>query len=216
MPLSHDEMVHLKGSLYAKMPGDHWQKLANLRALLAYQLTRPGKSLLFMGTELAEPDEWNHDRSLDWHLLEHGDRAAFMSYVARLGHLYQELAPLWQWDGEPHGFEWIDVSDQNNSVLSYVRRAANGHAIVVLNLTPTPHDRYRIGVLENGEYAVALSSDDARWGGSGYRETPAVTAHDIPYHGRRFSVELTLPPLSAMLLVPSRMTSSTTLTASRD
>jgi 1,4-alpha-glucan branching enzyme len=221
MPLSHDEMVHLKGSLYAKMPGDHWQKLANLRVLLAYQVTRPGKSLLFMGSELAEPDEWNHDRSLDWHLLEQPDRAAFMEYVARLGHLYQQLPPFWQGDCEPRGFEWIDVSDRNNSVLSYMRRASDGggHVIVVLNLTPTPHERYRIGVLENGEYTVALSSDDARWGGSGYRPTATVTAADVPYHGRRFSVEMALPPLSALVLVPTRMmpppsTTSTTSTRS--
>jgi 1,4-alpha-glucan branching enzyme len=202
MPLSHDEMVHLKGSLYEKMPGDRWQKLANLRALLAYQVTRPGKTLLFMGTELAVPKEWNHDMSLDWHLLEEPDRAAFMEYMARLGHLYQESRPMWAGDGDSHGFEWIDVSDKENSVLSYMRREGNAHVVVVLNLTPKPHPEYRIGVPERGEYTVALSSDDTQWGGSGYSPVTAVTPDDVPYHGRRYSVSLTLPPLSAMVLVP--------------
>jgi 1,4-alpha-glucan branching enzyme len=205
MPLSHDEMVHLKGSLYEKMPGDRWQRLANLRTLLAYQITRPGKSLLFMGTELAAPNEWNHDQSVDWHLLEQPDRAAFMEYVARLGTLYQQLPALWRGDPDPRGFEWIDVSDRESSVLSYLRRTGDAHAVVVLNLTPRPHDRYRVGVPDPGEYAIVLSSDDVRWGGSGYGARAQVHADDIPFHGRRHSVELALPPLSATLLVPARL-----------
>ncbi len=210
MPLSHDEMVHLKGSLYQKMPGDRWQKLANLRALFAYMLTRPGKSLLFMGSELAVPNEWNHDQSLDWHLGNEADRAAFKDYMARLGALYQELPPLWQLDSETRGFEWIDASDKTNSVLSYLRRSNDGHAVVVLNLTPTPHARYRIGVPDAGEYARLLSSDDTQWGGSGYGGSPAVIhADDIPYHGRRYSIELALPPLSATLLVPATQAPTT-------
>lgn len=202
MPLSHDEMVHLKGSMYEKMPGDRWQKLANLRALLTYQITRPGKSLLFMGTEIAEPKEWNHDMSLDWHLLGEPDRAAFMEFVARLGHLYQETRAMWACDGEPRGFEWIDVSDRQNSVLSYMRRDGDAHVIVVLNLTPNPHPDYRIGVPEQGQYRVLLSSDDRQWGGSGYAPTSEVMPDDIPYHGRRYSIHLALPPLSAVILAP--------------
>ena len=203
MPLSHDEMVHLKGSLYGKMPGDHWGKLANLRALFAYQVTRPGKSLLFMGSELASPGEWNHDQSLDWHLLEDPSRAAFMEYVARLGALYQETPALWRSDDDPQGFEWVDVNDRANSVLSYLRRTDDAHALVVLNLTPTAHPRYRIGVPDSGDYVLALSTDDTRWGGSGYAAFERVTADDVPYHGRRHSVELALPPLSALVLVPA-------------
>ncbi|HEX6598271.1 MAG TPA: 1,4-alpha-glucan branching protein GlgB [Gemmatimonadaceae bacterium] len=210
MPLSHDEMVHLKGSLYGKMPGDHWQKLANLRALLAYQVARPGKSLLFMGSELAPPDEWNHDQSLPWHLLEDPSRAAFMAYVARLGELYKRLPPLWGEDPEPEGFEWIDIADRANSVFSYLRRSGDDHAVVVMNLTPVPHDHYRIGVPEWGEYLVALSSDDQRWGGSGYGAAERVRVDDVPWHGRRYSVELTLPPLGVMVLVPSRLASAVT------
>jgi 1,4-alpha-glucan branching enzyme len=205
MPLSHDEMVHLKGSLYGKMPRDHWQKLANLRALLAYQVTRPGKSLLFMGTELAVPDEWNHDQSLPWHLLDDPSRAAFMAFIARLGALYRQLPPLWRDDPQPEGFEWIDIADRANSVLSYLRRSGDDHAIVVLNLTPVPHERYRIGVPEWGEYLFALNSDDQRWAGSGLGACERVRVDDVPWHGRRYSVEITLPPLSALVLVPSRL-----------
>ncbi|HEX5970464.1 MAG TPA: 1,4-alpha-glucan branching protein GlgB [Gemmatimonadaceae bacterium] len=216
MPLSHDEMVHLKGSLYGKMPGDHWQKLANLRALLAYQVTRPGKSLLFMGSELAPPDEWNHDLSLPWHLLEDPARAAFMAYVARLGELYKRFSPFWAEDPEPEGFEWIDIADRANSVFSYLRRSGDDHAVVVLNLTPVPHDHYRIGVPEWGEYLVALSSDDPRWGGSGYGATERVRVDDVPWHGRRYSVELTLPPLGVLVLVPSRLAGAVTPAGSHD
>jgi 1,4-alpha-glucan branching enzyme len=205
MPLSHDEMVHLKGSLYEKMPGDPWQKLANLRALLAYQVTRPGKSLLFMGTELAVPAEWNHEQSLDWHLLHEPPRAAFMAFVARLGELYQHLSPLWGEDPEPEGFEWIDVSDRASSVLSYLRRSGDDHAVIVLNLTPVPHERYRVGVPEWGEYLFALDTDAKRWGGSGFGAQERVRVDDVPYHGRRYSVEIALPPLSALVLVPSRL-----------
>jgi 1,4-alpha-glucan branching enzyme len=204
MPLSHDEMVHLKGSLYEKMPGDPWQKLANMRALLAYQMTRPGKSLLFMGTELAAPSEWNHDESLDWDLLRQPERAAFMAYVRRLGQVYKEHAPLWKSDGDSHGFEWIDVSDHAHSVLSYLRWSGEEHVVVILNLTPTPHPGYRIGVPELAEYARLLSTDDPAWGGSGFGEIARLPAHDIPWHGRRYSVELDLPPLSAVVLAPAR------------
>ena len=204
MPLSHDEMVHLKGSLYEKMPGDHWQKLATMRALLAYQVTRPGKSLLFMGTEMAEPSEWNHDQSLNWHLLQQPDRAAFMAYVARLGEVYREHPPLWKSDSDPQGFEWIDASDRDNSVLSYLRWTGESHAVVILNLTPVPHPGYRIGVPEMTEYVRVLSSDDTAWGGSGFGEFSRLPAHDIPYHGRRYSIELDLAPMAAIVLVPGR------------
>jgi 1,4-alpha-glucan branching enzyme len=203
MPLSHDEMVHLKGSLYGKMPGDHWQKLANLRTLLTYQVTRPGKSLVFMGTELAEPNEWNHDQSLNWHLREQPERAAFEAFVARLGEVYRAHPALWRDDPQPHGFEWIDVSDREHSVLSYLRWASDEHVVVVLNLTPQPHPGYRIGVPEMAVYERALTTDDPAWGGSGFGERSPLPAHDIPYHGRRYSIELDLPPLSAVVLIPN-------------
>ena len=203
MPLSHDEMVHLKGSLYEKMPGDHWQKLANLRTLFAYMVTRPGKSLLFMGSEIAEPCEWNHDQSLDWHLAAEPDRAAFMRFMERLGKVYAATSAFWQLDPDPRGFEWIDVNDRANSVLSFIRRSNDGHAVIVLNLPPTPHGAYRIGVPEDGEYTCLLSTDAREWGGSGYGEFAVVQANDIPYHGRRYSIEVALPPLSAVVLAPT-------------
>ena len=204
MPLSHDEMVHLKGSLYGKMSGDHWQKLANLRSLLTYQVTRPGKSLMFMGCELAQPTEWNHDQSLPWHLAEQPDHGGFQRFVAALGALYHKYSEFWELDSETRGFEWVDVSDRTNSVLSYLRRSHEGVALVVMNLTPAPHDEYRIGVPDFCTHHVALSSDDAQWGGSGYGAVTSVQADDIPYHGRRYSIQLTLPPLSAMVLIPER------------
>jgi 1,4-alpha-glucan branching enzyme len=200
MPLSHDEVVHLKGSLYSKMPGDHWQKLANLRLLLAYMLTRPGKKLLFMGTELATPNEWDHDRSLDWHLLENPDQAAFTSYVARLGHVYREHASLWREDPSWEGFCWVDVADRDNSVISYVRRAGDRHVVVVLNLTPVPRESYRVGVPDSGAYVKLISSDDAEWGGSGFGAFDSIQTEPSAFHGYPQSVALTLPPLGAVLI----------------
>ena len=202
MPLSHDEVVHLKGSMLSKMPGDEWQKFANLRLLLAYMFTRPGKKLLFMGTELASWNEWNHDASLDWHLRDDPNRAAFGRFVTKLGALYKGTAALWREDSSWEGFSWIDVSDKENSVISYVRRAGGSHAIVALNLTPVPRERYRIGVPGSGMYDRVLSSDDQEWGGSGYAAFQTVRADGSPFHGYAQSIEITLPPLSAIVLTP--------------
>ncbi|HEY7234911.1 MAG TPA: 1,4-alpha-glucan branching protein GlgB [Gemmatimonadaceae bacterium] len=202
MPLSHDEVVHLKGSLYSKMPGDHWQKMANLRLLLAYMLTRPGKKLLFMGTELATPNEWDHESSLDWHLLQQPDRAAFNEYVARLGRLYRERSALWREDPSWEGFCWVDVADRANSVISYVRRDGDRHVVIVLNLTPVPRESYRVGVPESGTYVKLLSSDDREWGGSGYGAFEQITTEPSAFHGYQQSVALTLPPLGAVLIAP--------------
>jgi len=202
MPLSHDEVVHLKKSLLSKMPGDPWQQLANLRLLLAYQYTRPGKKLLFMGTELAPWNEWSHDESLDWHLAEMPERAAFLRYMAELGRLYNAHPPLWRRDHDYDGFAWLDVADQENSVLSYVRRDAGEHLVVVLNMTPVPREHYRIGVPEEGTYALVLTTDDARYGGSGYATAERVETEAVPFHGYPQSVRLTLPPLGAVVLGP--------------
>jgi 1,4-alpha-glucan branching enzyme len=203
MPLSHDEVVHLKGSLLQKMPGDEWQKLANLRLLLTYMFTRPGKKLLFMGTELAPWAEWNHDTSLDWHLLDDPNRGAFSRFVTRLAHLYKEEASLWREDQSWNGFSWIDVADRDNSVISYVRRTEGSHVVVVLNLTPVPREHYRIGLPTDGWYEVLLTTDDAEWGGSGYAAANGVESHASAFHGFSYSAELTLPPLGALVLAPS-------------
>jgi 1,4-alpha-glucan branching enzyme len=203
MPLSHDEVVHLKGSLLQKMPGDEWQKLANLRALLGYMFTRPGKKLLFMGTELAPWSEWNHDASLDWHLRDDPNRAALMAFVSRLAELYRHEPAFWREDHSWEGFNWIDVSDRESSVLSYVRRSGKSHVIVVLNLTPVPRDHYRLGVPGAGYYERLLSSDDLEWGGSGFGAFAGVASEGVSFHGYDNSIEITLPPLSVMVLAPT-------------
>jgi 1,4-alpha-glucan branching enzyme len=207
MPLSHDEVVHLKGSLLRKMPGDAWQRFANLRALLAYQFTRPGKKLVFMGTELAPWGEWNHDAGLPWETADEPMRAGFLAFVRDLGALYNRHPAFWRHDHDPLGFQWIDVGDRDQSIVSYVRRDGDDHALVVLNLTPVPRERYRVGAPAGCGYAVALSSDDPRYGGSGYGGVAAGTRFEcgpVPFHGHAHSVELTLPPLGALVLVPDR------------
>ncbi|RYF09331.1 MAG: 1,4-alpha-glucan branching protein GlgB, partial [Deltaproteobacteria bacterium] len=169
MPLSHDEVVHGKGSLVHKMPGDAWQKFANLRALYAYQFTRPGKKLLFMGSEIAIEQEWDHDHSIPWHQGHDPLRRGLRTFVAALGKLYLQSPPLWQKDPDGDGFFWIDHHDHQQSVLVYGRRGEHGHLIVALNLTPVPRLNYRIGVPHPGAYRLCLSSDDTLYGGSGVR-----------------------------------------------
>jgi 1,4-alpha-glucan branching enzyme len=202
MPLSHDEVVHLKGSIFQKMPGDEWQKFANLRLLLSYMFTRPGKKLLFMGTEFGTWAEWNHDASLDWHLLDEPPRAALCRYLTRLAGLYKANPVFWRDDPTWDGFSWIDVADRENSVVSYARRSGNSHAIVMLNLTPVPRENYRVGVPANRRYRKLLSSDDLEWGGSGYGAFESVSCEPSPFHGYPQSIEVTLPPLGALILAP--------------
>jgi 1,4-alpha-glucan branching enzyme len=201
-PLSHDEVVHGKGSLLQKMPGDEWQKLANLRLLLAYQYARPGKVLLFMGTELAPWREWNHQQSLDWHLAQDPRRAGLARFLADLGRVVQDTPALWRGDPDPESFAWIDCTDRQNSVVSFVRRDGDAHVVVVLNLTPVPRDDYRIGLPQTGTYHRLLSSDDAIYGGSGY-DTPArLVTEPVAWHGHPQSARFRLPPLAALLLAP--------------
>jgi len=208
-PISHDEVVHGKRSLLEKMPGDPWQKLANLRLLLTYQITRPGKSLLFMGFELASSNEWDHASSLDWQLESDPARKGLRRFVARLGRLYRDNPCFWRSDPDGDGFGWIDCRDRDNSVVSYVRwdtwpegRAAS-HAIVVLNLTPAPHLDYRIGVPQGGAYREVLSSDDRDFGGSLVETRVRVETEPVPAHDYPQSLRLTLPPLGALVLVPA-------------
>jgi 1,4-alpha-glucan branching enzyme len=205
MPLSHDEVVHLKRSLLEKMPGDEWQKLANLRLLLAYMYTRPGKKLLFMGIELAQAAEWNHDSSLDWHLTRIPERAAFSKFMVELGQLYNARSPLWRHDHDPSGFAWIDVADRENSVLSYVRYDGREHVVVALNMTPVPRENYRIGTPAEGTYVQLMSSDDRRFGGSGYPTAEHVTTDAVPFHGYPQSMRITLPPLAAVMFAPEEV-----------
>ncbi len=204
MPLSHDEVVHGKGPLFDKMPGDAWQKLANMRLLLAYQYTRPGKKLLFMGTEIAQPREWDHDTCLDWHLAQQPDRAAFGRFVAALGKLYRTAPPLWHRDPDPEGFRWIACDDTTNQVIAYERYAGDSHLVIALNLTPVPRRAYRLGVSAQvgTRYTCLLDSDATDFGGSETPSRPTVVSEAEPLHDRPSSIVLDLPPLSALVYSP--------------
>ena len=201
LPLSHDEVVHLKGSLLGKMPGDHWQKLANLRLLYGYMWAQPGKKLLFMGGELAQYREWNHDASLDWHLLEDESHAGITRWLEDLNRLYREDPALHELDVNPDGFEWIDANDAENSVFSFLRKAKTGDPVVaVFNFTPHPRDNYRIGVPGGGHWQEILNSDATRYGGSNHGNMGGVDAVPVPLHGRTHSLTLSLPPLGVVFL----------------
>ena len=202
--ISHDEVVHGKGALVEKMPGDFWQKLANLRLLYAYQATRPGKMLMFMGGELAQHAEWNVNIALDWHLSDAPQRKALMHFVATLGHLYQSRPELWRGDPDPGSFRWIDCSDHDNSVLSFVRSVPGTaqHLVIVMNMTPVPREEYRIGAPRLTRYQLLLCTDQREFGGSGYSVHESYMAESVPAHGFDQSLNLRLPPLSVLILAP--------------
>ena len=202
--ISHDEVVHGKGALVEKMPGDFWQKLANLRLLLTYQYTRPGKQLLFMGTEFGQHNEWNVDASLDWHIAEHPPRKMLQEFVAELGRFYRNTPALWRSDPQGESFEWIDCTDKDNTVLSYLRRDGADFVVVVLNFTPVPRDEYRVGVPVPGRYLEKISSDDLRFGGSEFETSAVIEADPIPLHGHAQSIKLRIPPLGGLVLAPAR------------
>jgi len=202
LPFSHDEVVYGKGSMIGKMPGDHWQKFANLRLLYGYMMGHPGKKLLFMGGEFGQWWEWNHDVSLDWHLLDFPPHRGLQAWVRDLNRLYRSEPALHEVDFEPAGFEWIDCGDSHSSVISFLRRARKPeHPVVcVCNFTPVPRHNYRIGVPEEGEWIELLNSDATVYGGSGLGNWGRVATDAEPMHGRPFSLNLTLPPLAVVLL----------------
>jgi 1,4-alpha-glucan branching enzyme len=202
LPFSHDEIVHGKGSLLSKMPGDFWQKFANLRTLLGYLYTHPGKKLLFMGSDLAMEREWDHDRSLDWHLTRDQIRQGFQRFLADLGRIYLEQPALWEKDHFPQGFRWIDCQDWQQSIVSYVRRSENSWLVVILNLTPVPRFGYRIGVPEAALYQEILNSDSMWYGGSNLGNLGRIPTESIPFHAYNRSIKITLPPLSCLILAP--------------
>jgi 1,4-alpha-glucan branching enzyme len=202
MSLSHDEVVHGKGALLEKMPGDLWQKLANLRLLLGHQWTRPGKKLLFMGSELAPSTEWRYDGELDWELEQDPARSGVGRWLEALGRLYHAHPCLWRGDPDPEDFSWIDCSDHASSVVSYRRCFGDDELVVVLNLTPTPRDPYRIGAPRPGTWTICLDSDAPVFAGSGYGSVQQVETEPIAWHGQPQSVHLALPPLSCLVLVP--------------
>jgi 1,4-alpha-glucan branching enzyme len=202
LPLSHDEVVHGKGSLIGKMPGDEWQKFANLRVLYGYMYGQSGKKLLFMGTEFGQIREWAHDTSLEWHVLQYRVHSGVQKWVEQLNRVYREEAGLHELDNDPAGFEWVDANDSGASVLSFLRKGKSAWdtVLVVCNFTPVPREKYVVGVPFDGYWRELLNSDAGEYGGSNVGNGGGVQAQDIPAHGRPHSLQLTLPPLSVLFL----------------
>ena len=203
LPLSHDEVVHGKGSLIAKMPGDDWQKFANLRAYLGFMWGHPGKKLLFMGCEFAQRKEWNHDQSLDWHLLDQAPHAGMQRLVKDLNTVYRQQPALYQQDCSADGFEWLDGENNQQSIFAFLRKGHQGSApvLVISNLTPTPHHHYQVGVPQAGHYVECLNTDSDQYGGSNTGNQGGVTTVAQGRHGHPCHLSLTLPPLSTLILV---------------
>jgi 1,4-alpha-glucan branching enzyme len=199
MPLSHDEVVHGKGSLMNQMAGDDWQKFANLRLLYSYMYAQPGKKLLFMSDEFAQWREWNHDSSIDWNLLVYAPHEGMQRLVERLNAVYKEEAALHELDSDPAGFEWVDCNDRDASVLSFLRKSRDGQVVAgVFNFTPVPRNGYALGVPRGGYWKEILNSDAAEYGGSGLGNLGGVEASGEGMHGRPHSLRVTLPPLAAV------------------
>jgi 1,4-alpha-glucan branching enzyme len=204
LPLSHDEVVHGKGSLLDQMPGDMWQKFANLRLLYGYMSTHPGKKLNFMGGEFGQWNEWHYDESLQWHLLQWDSHKGLQQYVKDLNHLLRAEPALYEKDFDSQGFEWIDCHNWEESVLAFIRKAKNpaDQLVCACNFTPVPRPKHRIGVSQPGFYREVLNSDSQYYGGSNVGNYPGVTADSIPWHGRPYSLEVVLPPLATLVFKP--------------
>jgi len=204
LPLSHDEVVHGKRSILGRMPGDEWQRFANMRAYLANMYAHPGKKLLFMGSELAQYREWTHNHSLDWNLLEYPLHHGVQLLLSDLNHLYRDTPPLYEIDFDAAGFEWIEWNDRDNSVLSWARHDRQGRTVIcVTNFTPLVRHDYRVGVREAGRYVEIFNSDARRYGGSGVQNTE-LRSDDMPWHGRAHSLRITTPPLATILISLNR------------
>ncbi len=204
LPLSHDEVVHGKAALLSKMPGDFWQKFANLRALFGYMFAQAGKKLLFMGGEFGQWDEWNYDKSLDWHLLEWPEHRGLQRWIRDLNTLYRG-EPAWhQLDCDPAGFEWVDCNDADNSTISLLRKGKDPNDVLlfVTNFTPVPRQDYRVGVPRGGYWRELLNSDAPLYGGSGMGNSGGVTAEPVAWHSRAQSLKLILPPLASLVFKP--------------
>jgi 1,4-alpha-glucan branching enzyme len=205
LPLSHDEVVHGKGSLYGKMAGgDKWQKLANLRSLYAYMWAHPGKKLLFMGSEFGQEAEWSYERSLDWHLLEQPDHAGIQALVRDLNRLYRDEPALWEIDADPTGFWWLEPNDADSNVLAFARASKDGERLVVFaaNLSPVPRTGYRLGLPRACRWKEALNTDSTYYGGSDLGNMGALEPEPIPWHSQPVSALVTLPPLAAVWFIP--------------
>jgi 1,4-alpha-glucan branching enzyme len=202
LALSHDEVVHGKRTLLDKMPGDVWQRFANLRLLYGYMYSHPGKKMLFMGGEFGQWREWNHDASLDWHLCEDEPHRGLQRLIRDLNRVYREEPALHEVDFDWSGFQWIDFSDADNSVIAYLRKGKNTNAAIVClcNFTPVPRQGYRVGVPEAGWYRELINTDGIAYGGSNMGNSGGLHTADTPSHGFRYSLTVTLPPLSVLLL----------------
>jgi len=201
LPLSHDEVVYGKKSILGKMPGDEWQRFANLRLLYGYMFTHPGSKLLFMGAEFGQSSEWNFDESLDWHLLEFESHKGIQSVIKDLNKLYQEQTALHEKQFNAEGFEWIAYDDSQNSIISYIRKGIDpkDELIVVCNFTPIPHENYKIGMPRKGKLVELFNSDNEKYSGSGIGNTKSIPIKPEPSHHRKFSAKLVLPPLSVVV-----------------
>ncbi len=206
LPLSHDEVVHEKKSLVGKMPGDEWQKCANLRVLFAYMYGHPGKKLIFMGGEIGQWKEWNHDENLEWYLLNYPAHAGIQNWIRDLNHLYKSEPALYDNDFSHEGFEWINFDDYENSIISFIRKSRNtGKTLVfVLNFTPVPRHNYKVAIQNGGYYEEMLNSDSERYWGSNIGNYGKVLAEPVPWEGKQFSLNLSIPPLGAVILRPVR------------
>ena len=201
LPLSHDEVVHGKGSLLRKMPGDRWQQLATLRAYFAYMWAHPGKQLIFMGCEFAQESEWSEGRGLDWWLLDHSDHRGMLALVGDINRAYTSMPQMWQRDNSPGGFEWIDANDAGNNVFSWLRWSNDGQVMAcIANFSAVPHHDYRVGLPFGGRWAEVVNTDAEEYGGSGVGNMGSVYAWQDPWHGRPASASLSIPPLGALWL----------------
>jgi 1,4-alpha-glucan branching enzyme len=200
MPLSHDEVVYGKGSMLAKMPGDYWQQMANLRLLYAYMYAQPGKKLLFMGADLGQGAEWNHDAELEWHLADQPFNVGLERAVADLNRLYREEPALHQLDCDPGGFQWVEANDADQCTMAFLRHSGDdaGPVLAVFNFTPVPRENYRVGVPDPGRWLEVFNSDAAIYGGSGQGNMGHVDSVPVPYHGHYHSLTMHLPPLGAV------------------
>jgi 1,4-alpha-glucan branching enzyme len=198
LPLSHDEVVYGKHSILGRMPGDEWQKFANLRLLYSYMFTHPGAKLLFQGAEFGQSGEWNFEQSLDWHLLQFDFHNGIKKAITDLNTLYKSCPALHEKQFSAEGFEWINYSDNENAVIAYIRKGNNpkDNVVVVCNLTPVVRENYRIGIPGNGKLVQIFNSDETQYGGSGVGNAKAIKTDAIPWNGREFSAELVLPPLA--------------------
>ena len=204
LPLSHDEVVHGKGSLLSQMPGDKWQQFANLRLLYSFMWFHPGKKLLFMGSEFGQPQEWNFDESLPWHLLREDGHRGLSQTLIELNRLLREEAPLHQIDFDGQGFEWIDCQNWQESIITFLRKGVSPKDVLVIvcNFTPVPRENYRIGVPAADHYIEIFNSDAGQFGGSNVLNDGKLTCETITHHGSDHSVTLTVPPLAAIALKP--------------